>query len=144
MIERIVYNGVELALILRSDHLGDGIEFFTSQSSTLQLGYMRRPARYVIAPHLHRPVAREVCYTEEVLVVRKGRVRVDFYGEAKNFVQSAEIRAGDVILLRRGGHGFEMLEPSEIIEVKQGPYVGETDKLRFCADGRSFPDTKDV
>jgi len=24
-----------------------------------------------------------------------------------------------------------MIEPSEIIEVKQGPYVGEKDKVRF-------------
>ena len=38
---------------------------------------------------------------------------------------------GDVILLADGGHGFKMLEPSEIIEVKQGPYCGEQDKVRF-------------
>lgn len=36
-----------------------------------------------------------------------------------------------VILLASGGHGFEMMEASEIIEVKQGPYVGEIDKVRF-------------
>ena len=39
--------------------------------------------------------------------------------------------AGDVILLAAGGHGMTMLEPTEIIEVKQGPYTGVEDKERF-------------
>jgi hypothetical protein len=41
------------------------------------------------------------------------------------------LQTGDVILLIQGGHGFEMLEETEIIEVKQGPYAGEQDKTRF-------------
>jgi len=36
-----------------------------------------------------------------------------------------------VILLAFGGHGFEMLAPTEMIEVKQGPYAGDADKTRF-------------
>jgi hypothetical protein len=36
-----------------------------------------------------------------------------------------------VILLAHGGHGFEMIEETEIIEVKQGPYAGDMDKVRF-------------
>jgi hypothetical protein len=34
-------------------------------------------------------------------------------------------------LLAHGGHGFTMLEESEIVEVKQGPYSGDVDKTRF-------------
>ena len=30
-----------------------------------------------------------------------------------------------------GGHGFEMLEKTEIIEIKQGPYAHDKDKTRF-------------
>jgi hypothetical protein len=33
-----------------------------------------------------------------------------------------------VILLATGGHGFEVLEEIEMIEVKQGPYAGDQDK----------------
>ena len=40
---------------------------------------------------------------------------------------------GDVILLISGGHGFEVLEELNMVEVKQGPYAGETDKTRFTA-----------
>ncbi len=34
-------------------------------------------------------------------------------------------------MLSAGGHGFEMLEDAEIIEVQQGPYCGDKDKTRF-------------
>jgi mannose-6-phosphate isomerase-like protein (cupin superfamily) len=131
MIERITHAGDEFAIILRRDFKKDGIEFLTASDDTEQLGYMNRPAGYVIAPHVHNPVPREVQYTKEVLFVKSGRVRVDFYTEAQTYLESRVLDAGDVILLARGGHGFEMLEPSELIEVKQGPYVGDRDKVRF-------------
>ena len=66
-----------------------------------------------------------------VLFIKSGKVRVDFYDESKNYLESRTLNQGDVLLLAFGGHGFEMLEPSEIIEVKQGPYAGEQDKVRF-------------
>ena len=58
-------------------------------------------------------------------------MRVDFYDENQTYQESRALNSGDVILLAYGGHGFEMLEPSEIIEVKQGPYAGNNDKTRF-------------
>lgn len=131
MIERILCNERELALIIRRSFRCDGIEFFTPGTYSQQIGYMNRPARYVIAPHVHRPVTREVQFTKEVLFIRSGRVRVDFYSDKKAYLRSAILEAGDVILLAFGGHGFEMLEPTEIIEVKQGPYAGDQDKERF-------------
>lgn len=131
MIERICHQDQELALIVRRSFRKDGIEFFTPGHYSQQIGYMNRPAGYVIAPHVHNPVAREVQYTKEVLFIRSGRLRVDFYSEAQAYLESTVLEAGDVILLSLGGHGFEMLEPTEIIEVKQGPYAGDHDKTRF-------------
>jgi mannose-6-phosphate isomerase-like protein (cupin superfamily) len=130
-IERIYHGELELALIVRRNFRKDGIEFFTPGEYSQQIGYMNRPAGYVIAPHVHNPVAREVQYTKEVLFIRSGRLRVDFYSEAQEYLESTELFAGDVILLSQGGHGFEMIEPTEIIEVKQGPYAGDGDKTRF-------------
>ena len=92
---------------------------------------MNRPAGYVITPHVHNPVPREVHYTQEVLFIKSGRVRVDFYSDAQDYLESTVLEAGDVILLAYGGHGFEMLEATEIIEVKQGPYAGDKDKTQF-------------
>lgn len=132
MIERIIFQGKELGLILRSSFRKDGIEFLTPNTYSQQLGYMNRPAGYVIAPHVHNPVPREVQYTKEVLFIKSGRVRVDFYSDAQQYFESAILETGDIILLAYGGHGFEMLEPTEIIEVKQGPYAGDGDKTRFA------------
>lgn len=131
MIERIDCEGRMLALILRAGFHADGIQFFTPSDFSQQLGYMNRPKGYVIAPHVHNAVAREVAFTKEVLFIKSGRVRVDFYDESQRYLESRVLESGDVILLAYGGHGFQMLEPSEMIEVKQGPYAGEGDKTRF-------------
>jgi len=133
MIERIQHQQQDLAIIIRSDFHKDGIEFITPNSYSQQLGYMNRPQGYVIPPHVHNPVAREVHFTKEVLFVKSGKVRVDFYDDDQNYLESRILHQGDVLLLAFGGHGFEMLEPSEMIEVKQGPYAGESDKTRFTA-----------
>lgn len=133
MIHRVLAAGKELAIILRADFRADGIEFLTPGTYSQQLGYMNRPAGYRIPPHVHNSVTRAVEYTKEVLFIRSGKVRVDFYDDAQNYLESVVLTTGDVVLLAFGGHGFLMLEPSEIIEVKQGPYAGEHDKTRFDA-----------
>ena len=130
-IERITNASIELALVVRRSFHKEGIEFFTPSHYSQQVGYMNRPAGHVIAPHLHNPLKREVHYTNEVLLVKSGRVRVDLYSEERVFLQSVVLEAGDLILLARGGHGFEMLEPTEMIEIKQRPYGGDHDKTRF-------------
>jgi hypothetical protein len=130
-VENISYGGKAIAVIVRCKYRRSGIEFFTPSTFSQQLGYMNRPAGYVIAPHVHLPVRREVQYTSETLVIRSGRLRVDFYSSEKFYLESKILESGDVILLIEGGHGFKMLEPTEIIEIKQGPYAGEEDKARF-------------
>ena len=131
MIDRIEYQDKELALIIRRSFQKSGIEFFTPCTYSQQIGYMNRPSGYVIQPHVHKPVTREVQYTKEVLFIKSGRVRVDFYSDEQEYLESTILEEGDVILLAFGGHGFEMLKPTEIIEVKQGPYAGDEDKVRF-------------
>jgi mannose-6-phosphate isomerase-like protein (cupin superfamily) len=131
MIEYIDHDGHKLAVILRADYREDGIRFFTPDDFSQQLGYMNRPKGYVIPPHVHNPVAREVHFTKEVLFIKSGKVRVDFYDDTQNYLESRVLNRGDVVLLAFGGHGFEMLEPCEMIEVKQGPYAGDADKSRF-------------
>jgi mannose-6-phosphate isomerase-like protein (cupin superfamily) len=92
---------------------------------------MNRPEGYEIAPHVHNLVERKGDLTQEVLFVKSGKVRVDFYNDDQEYLESRVLEQGDVILLAHGGHGFKMIEPSEMIEVKQGPYCGERDKVRF-------------
>jgi len=138
LIQRICHGNRELALVVRHSFKKDGIEFFTPSDYSQQIGYMKRSTGYVIPPHVHNPVPREVQYTKEVLFIKSGRVRVDFYGEDQEYLESTILEAGDVILLAYGGHGFEMLEETEIIEVKQGPYAGDQDKTRFDPIGNDM------
>jgi hypothetical protein len=129
--EQIQSKGELLAIILRRDFKSSGIHFLTPGEFSQQLAYMAHPTGKQIEAHVHNPVKREVFYTQEVLIIKRGRLRVDFYDEHRNYLSSRILDAGDVILLVRGGHGFEVLEEIEMIEVKQGPYVGDQDKTRF-------------
>ncbi len=131
MLETITVAETTLAIILRRNFQTEGIRFFTPDDFSQQLAYMHRPAGYIIQPHVHNPVKREVHFTKEVLLIRSGKVRVDFYDDAQHYLASRVLDAGDVILLAYGGHGFTMIEPSEIIEIKQGPFAGDGDKTRF-------------
>ncbi len=130
-IEQIFDEYRMIAIIIYADYEPEGIEFFTPNNFSQQLAAMRRPAGYRIPAHVHKPVPREVRYTQETLFIRKGRVEINFYDESKRFLESRTLKTGDVILLVSGGHDFLMLEDTEMIEVKQGPYAGEDDKERF-------------
>ena len=131
MIEKIVIKNELFAIIIRKEFKKDGIEFFTPNEFSQQLGYMRRPSGYKIEPHLHQNVKKEIKFTQEVLFIRSGKIRVDFYDNNKDYQQSTNLNEGDIILLSKGGHGFKVLEECEIIEVKQGPYDETNDKTRF-------------
>ncbi|MBV9463771.1 MAG: hypothetical protein JO317_06030, partial [Verrucomicrobiae bacterium] len=96
-----------------------------------QLAYMHHPPGKIIEPHVHRPVVREVKHTQEVLIIKKGTLRVDFYDCDQKYLESRLLGRGDVILLIGGGHGFEVIEDVVMIEVKQGPYIADADKVRF-------------
>jgi len=131
MIEKIIKENIIFAIILRADYKAEGIKFFTPNEFSQQLVYMNRPKGYEISPHLHNRVKRNVEYTSEVLLIKSGKVKADFYDENKDYFKSSILNKGDVILLVHGGHGFEMLEKSEMIEIKQGPYIDDNDKTRF-------------
>ena len=132
-LEKITHNDQILAIIISNDFKQEGIAFFTDNNFSQQLGYMNRPKDYIILPHRHNLVPREVIQTQEVLFVKSGKIRVDFYSDTQEYLESRVLSKGDIILLATGGHGFKMLESSEIIEVKQGPYIEEMDKVRFTA-----------
>ena len=130
-IEHVIDNSDLLAMIIRADINCEGVNFFTKEDLSQQIAYMSHPKGKLIEPHIHKPVLRNVEYTSEVLYIRKGELKVDFYNNYKEFLLSKTLRAGDLILLISGGHGFEVLEPIEMFEIKQGPFAGENDKERF-------------
>lgn len=122
-----------LAIIIRNNYKYDGVDFITPNEYSQQVAYMHHPTGKVIDAHIHNLVHRNVVLTQEVLFIKKGKLRVDFYDEYEDYLESRNLYTGDIILLVSGGHGFKVLEDVEMIEVKQGPYAGECDKKRFIS-----------
>ena len=133
MRETIKLNNKIIAIIIKAGFSKNGIEFFTPNNFSQQLGYMKREEGYHIEPHIHNSIAREVMLTQEILFIKSGKVRVDFYSDDQKYFESRILNSGDIILLANSGHGIVTLEESEIIEVKQGPYLEAEDKVRFKA-----------
>ena len=131
MIEKIIHNGQLLAIIISNRFSEPGVHFFTDNDLSQQLAFMKHPKGKTIQAHVHNPVSRKVHYTQEVLFIKKGKMRVDFFTDKQEYLESRLLESGDVILLIQGGHGFEVLEDLEMFEVKQGPYAGDFDKTCF-------------
>lgn len=133
-VETIVHGLEPIALIIRAGYDEPGVHFFTPGNFSQQVAFMRHPQGKKIAPHVHNLLSRQVLYTQEVLFIRKGRLKVNLYSSDRKFLAAPILEEGDVILLCGGGHSFEMLEETSMIEVKQGPYAGDDDKTRFEED----------
>lgn len=133
MVEHILDGQSIIAIIIRhGEPRAHGIEFFTPDAFPLQVGRITRQAGHEVQAHLHRPLSRCVASTQEVLIVQHGAIRVDFYTEAKTLLCSRELTTGDAVLLASGGHGLTVLDDAQILEVKQGPYMGDDEKVHFA------------
>jgi len=131
VIETIVHDDTIFAIIVYKDYETEGVEFLSPTDFSLQLGYIHRPACYHVMPHTHNPVHRQTIGTQEVLFIKSGVIRIDFYSCEQVYLESRELSAGDIVLLASAGHGFEVLEDATIVEVKNGPFIEGADKSRF-------------
>lgn len=131
MVETVTNKQKTLAIIIRDNYNSEGIEFLTPNEYSQQLAYMHHPSGKKIDAHVHNEVHRSILNTQEVLVIKKGVLRVDFYDDVQVYLGSKRLFKGDIILLVSGGHGFTVEEEVIMVEIKQGPYSGSTDKKRF-------------
>ena len=132
MIEKIIYKKKLFALIVRKNfRKKKGINFFTSNNLNLQCGFMKHEKNHFIKPHSHQKRENKIFYTSEVLLILKGKLRVDFYNDNKNYLYSKRVNANNILILIKGSHGFKVLSPIEMLEIKQGPYKMSKDKIKF-------------
>jgi mannose-6-phosphate isomerase-like protein (cupin superfamily) len=118
-----------LAIIIRNNFTDPGIKFFTEPEASQQVAFIRYEKGHVIKPHSHPAILRKITQTREVLVIRRGILRAEFYDFTGRSVAAKYLYTGDLLLLIQGGHGFQVVEEVEMYEIKQGPYVGELDKV---------------
>jgi cupin fold WbuC family metalloprotein len=132
LIERIENKGLLYALVIRNDYEPEGVNFVTTPEDTMQIGVIKHPGGTVVKPHIHKSVSRTIAQTQEVLFIHRGKVLAKFYDDEGNEVARVTLNGSDAVLLLAGGHGFDILEDTKMIEVKQGPYYGfEQDKVRL-------------
>ena len=132
MIETICADGVVLAYIARGDDVPETTRFLTPEGCNLQVGHVVYRAGGQIARHMHLPLERYIVGTTEVLVVERGRCEVDVYASDRSVVATRELHKGDILIAISGGHAFRLIEDTVLLEIKQGPYLGDqSDKERF-------------
>jgi hypothetical protein len=124
-----------LAVVLRGgEDSPPGVHFLTDSQEPLQLATIRHQAPTVVGAHLHPERSREVRRTQEFLWVVRGSVRLDLYAsDGSPATAGVVLLAGEAVLLLRGGHRVETLvDETELVECKGGPYPGaELDKVRL-------------
>jgi hypothetical protein len=125
-------NGVVLATVITSvGELPPGHTFPTDHGDELQLGLFNHSKGHEIKRHYHPAFGRNLKFTNEVLIILSGLVQVDIYDDLQELVSTRQLGSNSVVILRRGGHGFSIIEHAIIVEVKQGPYAGAEDKVLF-------------
>jgi mannose-6-phosphate isomerase-like protein (cupin superfamily) len=124
-------DNVLTSIIIRRDYRPTGTTFITSPDLAQQVGFVVYPAGGVIKRHIHKTVDRQNISSSEALVIREGKLEIDIFDQAKNLVATRLLETGDFVLMVSGGHGFRVIEPTILLEVKLGPYAGADDKELF-------------
>ncbi|MDC0974648.1 hypothetical protein OAR46_01760 [Candidatus Pelagibacter sp.] len=130
MIEAIKYKKFIFGYIVRYKKKY-GVNFFTPPNLGQQVGFIKHKKNHNIIPHLHLKNKRKIDYMSEVLIIQKGKIRIDLYSLKKKYLFSKILKKDDILILIKGAHGFEVLDNCEMIEIKQGPFDKKVDKIRF-------------
>ncbi len=131
MIKLIKYKKKILGLIISHKQSKDKVNFYTPNSFTQQVGFISHNKGTYIKPHTHTKFLRKIYKTSEVLYVKKGKIRVDFYLSKNKYLFSKIVNKENIIVLNEGSHGFKIIEKCVLIEIKQGPFNSKIDKKRF-------------
>ena len=130
-VESVTSNGTLLALIVRDGFEPETTTFLTQDHLSFQLGFIRYPSGGEVQRHHHLPISRDVPGTSEAVLVKRGICEVDVYDHGLELIATRRLNQGDLVLLFEGGHGFRVVEDALLMEIKQGPYPGPTEKERF-------------
>ena len=132
MITRINHKKKLYALIVDNNYRKmRGVNFFSSNDLPQQFGSIYQKKNHIIPPHTHRKRSTKVFITSEVLIILKGILRIDFYDLKQKYLFSKIIKKGQIIFLLHGSHGFKVVKDLQMIEVKQGPFKKNMDKIKF-------------
>lgn len=131
-IEDIVYQGKLIAFIVKKGYAPKKeTHFLTDESLFQQVGFLKNSQGYVLKRHIHNAIERTVIGTPEAFLVRQGKIKVCIYSMDKKLICERIIKRGDMLFCVGGGHGFEFLVDSILLEIKQGPYFEQKQDKEF-------------
>lgn len=128
--KRIEKNGVIYAVYDDFASIGKGVNWYSGDTDFMQVASMSHDKGKVVKPHLHVVRPRSVEYTQECVILIKGKLEFSFYDKNKIFLDKVILNSGDVVAIFGGYHGMEVLEDNSVyFEIKNGPFTGnEVDK----------------
>ena len=122
--EVIEHDGKRYAEIIWADTAVEKSVFFSPAGSSFQFGLLAHETDFVEPAHYHAAVERRIIDLQQMFVVQKGVVAVDFFSDDGIRFREIVLRAGDAILLIHGAHSVRVLETMQCVSVKQGPFLG--------------------
>jgi hypothetical protein len=129
MIEKIKFKQKLYAIIIRNKFTKAGANFLTKSSLSQQMAHMEYKKGHKIRSHYHQKWVRKISTTLEVLFIKKGKLRIDFYTTKGKYFLSKVLDEKDSVQFIYGGHGFEVIKNVSMIEIKQGPFTKDTRKF---------------
>lgn len=117
-----IYNN-KILVAIRVSKIKNGSIPITDINQPLQLVTLRHRKGSYLRAHVHNPKKRVTASLQECIVVKKGRVKVDLYTINKKYIKSLFLKQGQALLLVEGGYGIRLCEDSELIELKNGPFI---------------------
>lgn len=123
--ERIERDGTLFAEVIWVGTTVEKSRFFSDDGSSLQFGLLAHEAGFIEPAHYHHPVKREISDLQQMFVVQRGVVAVDFYTPDGVKFHEVVLRTGDAINLVHGIHAVRVIEDMQCVSVKQGPFLGD-------------------
>lgn len=123
--ERIEREGTLFAEVIWAGTTVEKSRFFSDAASSFQFGLLAHEAGFIEPAHYHHPIQREISDLQQMLVVQRGVLAIDFFtSEGKKF-REVVLKVGDAINLVHGAHAVRVLEDMQCVSVKQGPFFGD-------------------
>lgn len=110
-----------------------GLNFFSNDEEFIQVGTWGYDNGKHLLAHEHNTVPRQTAITQETLYIKQGKIKATIYNLNREKVVQWIAHAGDIVILMRGGHSYDILaDNTQVLEIKNGPYPGaEKDRTRF-------------
>ena len=123
--ETVERDGVLYAEIIWADTRIEKTRFYSKAGSSFQFGLLAHEAGFVEPAHYHHSVKREITDLQQMLVVQRGVVAIDFFTPEGEKFHDVTLRVGDAMNLVHGAHLVRVIEDMQCVSVKQGPFLGD-------------------